>query len=804
MAIGRWTTPTSTPGTAPSSGWTGTISTANTFVSLEIIPDTATPVRSFTITATQGGATSGGMLITPRVISGQNASPIGASTTDTALSTSITPTGNGSIVFGSLLATSGTLTPVSGTTLIQDSVSSLEFGTFECIGSVSGTPETVGVTSSGSGINLALLEILAGSGSLNQFVGAGDSAFSVTTTATTAPVSPPAGSILVLLVSSNGSSGTTTISVDDTSGLGLTWVEQVKLNPTNNGYAGIWTAEMPSTVPTTLFGQTGTSSNVTNDSASYTLGTQFTPAQDTKLTGIWFYSGGTADQLPSGCAIFESTGGGTGSVVSGTRNDAAGWSGAAGSGWVRCGFDGSVTLTATGVYKVVIEKQAGVNVYTGNNHYWDGGGLGNLGITSGTLTAPNNATADGGQSTYDTGTWPAYPHSEFNASNYWLDVEVMPASTDASVTGVGAAVSVDGGIGSVSTGSDGIVIGVSASVSVDGGIGSVTSTSNVAITGVGASIPVAGGIGATTATANQSITGVGASVPVAGGIGVVSTGTSATVTGIGAAVSVSGGVGSVTTTSSVSVTGIGASIPVLGGVGSVNATRNVSVTGVAAIITVAGGVGEAVSGGAGVVTGQPASVSVSGGIGAVSASVEITGTGAAVTVAGGIGSVTATASAHITGVSAPITVAGGVGAAQAGSAGTIIGVGAAIDVSGGIGSVTASSPDAVVTGLPALVTVSGGIGTLSADQVITGEPAIITVSAGTGVPFGSAVVTGTPAAVVCTAGTGSVSAGATIAGTAGVITVAAGVGIPSALAAKFFGRSAISGRAEYKSSITGR
>lgn len=63
--------------------------------------------------------------------------------------------------------------------------------------------------------------------------------------------------------------------------------------------------------------------------------------------------------------------------------------------------------------------------------YWGDGGTGANGITAGPLTAPGTSTATSpGQSTYNSGSW-AYPQtyaSGGNGENYWIDVEVTPAS----------------------------------------------------------------------------------------------------------------------------------------------------------------------------------------------------------------------------------------------------------------------------------------------------------------------------------------------------------------------------------------
>ena len=138
------------------------------------------------------------------------------------------------------------------------------------------------------------------------------------------------------------------------------------------------------------------------------------------------------------------------------------------------------------------------------------------------------------------------------------------------VTGVAAAVSVDGGIGSLSTSVK--TSGVGASVSIAGGIGAASTGTSAHVTGIGASITVAGAIGSATSTTSARITGVGASISVDGGIGTVQAGGAGTVIGVGASISVAGGVGSVTASSpNAVVTGTAAIVQVFGGIGVPNA-----------------------------------------------------------------------------------------------------------------------------------------------------------------------------------------------------------------------------------------
>lgn len=173
----------------------------------------------------------------------------------------------------------------------------------------------------------------------------------------------------------------------------------------------------------TLFGQSGGGA-IVNDLATYTMGMQFSLSQSATLTGIWFYSASGATGLPVGCAVYQKTSPGVGSIVPGSQNNSPSWSGAAGSGWVKCAYASGPLLAASTTYKVAILKDVTSQVYSATSHYWDTG-AGQNGLTNGIITAPNNAGGDGGQDTFaNPSAALIYPPSSFNATNYWVDVEV--------------------------------------------------------------------------------------------------------------------------------------------------------------------------------------------------------------------------------------------------------------------------------------------------------------------------------------------------------------------------------------------
>jgi Domain of unknown function (DUF4082) len=186
----------------------------------------------------------------------------------------------------------------------------------------------------------------------------------------------------------------------------------------------------------TVFGQPSAPATIVSDNGAETLGMQFSLNQSLPLTGIWWFSPSGAVDLPTACGIFQVN---NTTLVAGTSNVSPSWSGAAGSGWVKCSYNGAVTLFANTAYKVVISHDAGNNYYGATAHYWDSG-TGQNGLTSGPITAVNNAGGDGGQDTYATASSLTYPSASFNANNYWVDVEVTtPQNVLGSAVGTSAA-----------------------------------------------------------------------------------------------------------------------------------------------------------------------------------------------------------------------------------------------------------------------------------------------------------------------------------------------------------------------------
>lgn len=166
----------------------------------------------------------------------------------------------------------------------------------------------------------------------------------------------------------------------------------------------------------TLFSQRTTAA-LTADTAAYTLGVQFSVSAPAKLTAVWFYSAPGATDLPATIALFTVSG------ASLITSQAASWSGAAGSGWVRAAFTAPPALTAGTAYKAAVLHSTAVNWYAAIAAYWTTG-AGGSGISNGPLSAPNNAGGAQGQDSFNLGAALTYPATTGNGANYQIDPEV--------------------------------------------------------------------------------------------------------------------------------------------------------------------------------------------------------------------------------------------------------------------------------------------------------------------------------------------------------------------------------------------
>lgn len=217
-------------------------------------------MTAFTVTAAQTVATFTGMLLRVQVLTGIAASPIGASAqvsnggVSITLAASLTTTQAGSRAYGALLNVgpeSFTGTGEPGTTILDsvtDAPDGAVYGTCKTTAATV-TPGTslVGSTISSRG-GAAALEILPAGTILEDASSPAPASTLTGTSVTTAAFSPPLGALLVAMVSSDASTSTV-LALSDTSGLGLTWTEQIRAQSAGAAYAGVWTAAMPAPPP---------------------------------------------------------------------------------------------------------------------------------------------------------------------------------------------------------------------------------------------------------------------------------------------------------------------------------------------------------------------------------------------------------------------------------------------------------------------------------------------------------------------------------------------------------------------------
>lgn len=180
----------------------------------------------------------------------------------------------------------------------------------------------------------------------------------------------------------------------------------------------LWPSFVPGTSPAT-------------DVVAYTFGVQFSTSQAGQLAAVWFYSPTGVSILPQTIALFAV---GAGTPV---HSEAASWSGAAGSGWVRAAFASPPALTPGSAYKACVYSPGGGDWYTGWNGYWTSG-AGASGISNGPLSAPADSGASPGQDSFVNTTPLTYPGASFQGTNYWVDPEIMTAAILQGTAALGA------------------------------------------------------------------------------------------------------------------------------------------------------------------------------------------------------------------------------------------------------------------------------------------------------------------------------------------------------------------------------
>lgn len=164
------------------------------------------------------------------------------------------------------------------------------------------------------------------------------------------------------------------------------------------------------------------------DSSGHTLGREYVFAEDVPLNDIFFYSPVGSEALPSQCEVYVVS---TQQLVPGTQNTSPAWSGAAGSGWVSCAYDGSVTLAANTRYEVCVAGNPGVEWYGRRAEFWETSCPG--GATNGVVSAYDQNHSTNGQDCFVDAF--AYPANSSSSPDYGIDIAVTPSS----VSGTGTA-----------------------------------------------------------------------------------------------------------------------------------------------------------------------------------------------------------------------------------------------------------------------------------------------------------------------------------------------------------------------------
>ena len=439
-----------------------------------------------------------------------------------------------------------------------------------------------------------------------------------------------------------------------------------------------------------------------------TLGVEFEVSQTVQLTGIWWYSGPSATVLPTACCLFDAN---AGTQIAGTLNSSPSWSGAAGSGWVKCTYAGPNLSSGTKYVSAVYYGGGSLNWYYDLSGYWTSGG-GSAGITNGPLSAPNSAGAVNGQAVYNPGTSGiAFPNSTVTGYDFGVDVEVTPAAAVA-----GALPLAQPGRtwrrrfqhpqqaqASPATAVPATVTGVTAALTLAALAGTVTAGGTVA--GVTPNLALAAPAGAVTAGA--AVAGVVSPLALAAPAGTVSAG--AVIAGVTPNLALSAPPGTVTAGGA--VTGVTPNLVLAAPAGSVSA--GTGVTGVPAALTLAAPAGTVTASAA--IAGTVAQLTLTAPAGSVTTGAGVAGAVAALTFTAPAG--TATAAATVAGAVARLALA-----APPGSVSNGIAVPLEQSLLGG--TVTPAPWGGSVTIYPYAGTISGGVVGVQSDlQAVVGNDA---------------------------------------------------------------------------------
>lgn len=179
-----------------------------------------------------------------------------------------------------------------------------------------------------------------------------------------------------------------------------------------------------------------------DDASPYSMGMQFRVTAVCTLTAIYFWrapnrpgslGGGPtqpSDAFATQCGLWDAD---THAAIGTAETFAA--PGAA-TGWIRQQLVTPIALDTTHVYRAAIFGNP--PNYSATSHYFDGGGPGDPSFDVGIIHVYNNADAVGGSGGQDSfhsgGSVMVYPDNDFNAANYWLDIEVTTGAASQNVT----------------------------------------------------------------------------------------------------------------------------------------------------------------------------------------------------------------------------------------------------------------------------------------------------------------------------------------------------------------------------------
>lgn len=166
-----------------------------------------------------------------------------------------------------------------------------------------------------------------------------------------------------------------------------------------------------------------------DDASALTVGVEVQVSTAADATAILFFqpTTGTVSTVNRPVALYEVVGAFEGTAVyTGTMT-------VTGSGWQTHTLTTPVTLDPAKRYRAAVHHPAGG--YVATSLYFDTGD-GAAGVTNGILSAPNSTNATGGtQGSYRAGSPIEFPASEFNAANYWVDLEVGEVTAPPPIAG---------------------------------------------------------------------------------------------------------------------------------------------------------------------------------------------------------------------------------------------------------------------------------------------------------------------------------------------------------------------------------